>query len=140
MDKGVLGQRLYWGQSNDWSSYCLSVFCLSVGLSSTSCWQIFYHFFILPSAVSWELEPVTAFDILRINLYSRVSTNTYYCVLKILIRNAVWYVWYFHVVSAAILLILRLVFFKINYSSGRTRLYWYDIGNLENSPRLSSIV
>ena len=35
------------------------------------------------------------------------------CVFKIFIRNAVWYSWYFHVVSAAILLLLLLIFFKI---------------------------
>ena len=69
--------------------------------------------FLLPSAVSWEWESVATLNTLQIYLHSRVSTNTYHCVFKIVIRNAVWYSWYFHVVSAATLLLLLLIFFKI---------------------------
>ena len=72
------------------------------------------HSFILPSAISWEWKSVTAIDILWINFHSRFPTDTYYYVQKV-IRNGVWYAWYFHVVSAAILLPFCLIFFKINY-------------------------
>ena len=56
-----------------------------------------------------------ALNMLWIYRHSRVFKNTYHCGLKIVIRNAVYYAWYLQVVSAAILLLLRLIFFKINY-------------------------
>ena len=53
--------------------------------------KFYNHSFILLSAFSSEWESVTALNILWISLYSIVFTNTYYCVFKILIRDAVWY-------------------------------------------------
>lgn len=87
-------------------------FYLSKGFPRTSGWRILQQIFYL-AFFFISKESVASLSFVWFYLYSRVLTDTEYCTLQIIVRNAVSYTWYFDCLRL-ILLLIWLGFFTMS--------------------------